>query len=283
MMGKLNMEDKLTKKQILILIILFSIPMIPSCIVSGYNTIKDLFLNGFPVVYNVFSKVKIKESGFFKYITIAETYTGKAYKNDPVIIVGFTDLGLQQEYLHIPKKIKDHPVTDIGYKNGEYVANYYEYPVDIDGNIKKIYVYDNIEKTYSFTGLNTEYYQCDYNKKLFYQDGFPSDEMIKMKNFKHYYIYRDLYDKYSNWPENCSAGNVTFMNNYPNEESDSYYSLDYVNESEMINVPPEPICANYIFTGWYTEQECINKWDFSNIPIISQDEEFKLYAGWLRK
>ena len=167
------MKKKLSKKDKQILLIAILVPfsfLLPSIIGHGFNSLRDILNYGFPVVYNVFSKVKIKESGFFKYITIAETYTGKAYKNDPVIIVGFTDLGLQQEYLHIPKKIKDHPVTNIGYFRGGFLSHAYKYPVEVTGNIKKIYVYDNIKDIYSFKGLNTEYYQCSYNDNTFIQN-----------------------------------------------------------------------------------------------------------------
>jgi len=73
------------------------------------------------------------------------------------------------------------------------------------------------------------------------------------------------------------------MNNYPNEIRDSYYSLDNVKDDEKINMPPNPTLENYIFKGWYQEPECINEWDFSMIPSMSHDEEFKLYASWHEK
>ena len=44
-----------------------------------------------------------------------------------------------------------------------------------------------------------------------------------------------------------------------------YYYVDYVEYVEkIINIPPEPIRNGYTFSGWYTESDCINEWDFDN-------------------
>ena len=54
------------------------------------------------------------------------------------------------------------------------------------------------------------------------------------------------------------------------------------------NVPPEPTRKGYKFAGWYTEKDCVNKWDFDNVPTVSNNDddsffEFALYAKWTKK
>ena len=45
---------------------------------------------------------------------------------------------------------------------------------------------------------------------------------------------------------------------------------------DNVIVPSDPKREEYIFTGWYTEPECINLYDFNNQVSGS----FTLYAGW---
>jgi len=47
---------------------------------------------------------------------------------------------------------------------------------------------------------------------------------------------------------------------------------------DNVIVPSDPKREEYIFTGWYTEPECINLYDFNNQVSGS----FTLYAGWSR-
>ena len=74
--------------------------------------------------------------------------------------------------------------------------------------------------------------------------------------------------------------NIVFMNNYSAEMNRGYYWLDNIMMGEIISLPPMPERNGYEFTGWYTEPECINKWDFDMTLELEKDEEFRLYAGW---
>ena len=67
-----------------------------------------------------------------------------------------------------------------------------------------------------------------------------------------------------------------------------YYYVDNIEAGSTIqNIPPNPTRTGYKFGGWYTEKECVNKWDFDNFPPISDDDqtfvEFTLYAKWITK
>ena len=76
---------------------------------------------------------------------------------------------------------------------------------------------------------------------------------------------------YAGWTE-VSYYTVTFNANGGWLSSDSYY---YTTKGQTISPPSDPYsyCS---FTGWYTEPECINLYDF-NSPVTSS---FTLYAGW---
>jgi uncharacterized repeat protein (TIGR02543 family) len=76
------------------------------------------------------------------------------------------------------------------------------------------------------------------------------------------------------------------MNNYSNMNNSTdncgYYWIDDVNSGhKIITVPPDPSRNGYTFGGWYTETECINKWDFET--NIKGSEDLVLYAGWENK
>ena len=78
-----------------------------------------------------------------------------------------------------------------------------------------------------------------------------------------------------------SPANITFMNNYPLEDNDDkYYRLDNVEKDEKLIEPPAPELEGYTFTGWYTEEECVYKYDFNTTLDIEYGDEFVLYAGW---
>lgn len=58
---------------------------------------------------------------------------------------------------------------------------------------------------------------------------------------------------------------------------DPYNSRDqWVSEGETASVPKDPVSLGDTFTGWYTEAECENLYDFDT-PVTS---DLTLYAGW---
>ena len=59
-------------------------------------------------------------------------------------------------------------------------------------------------------------------------------------------------------------------------DSSSFYKM--VTTSDYIDSPKTPTHGSYKFYGWYTEPECINRFDFNQ--KINRDT--KLYAKWVR-
>lgn len=77
------------------------------------------------------------------------------------------------------------------------------------------------------------------------------------------------------------------MTELPKQYKTEYYYIDYVEYGKTIeNIPPEPTVKGYKFNGWYTEADCINKWNFENtLSHLDKDEDFNelcLYAKWIK-
>lgn len=224
----------------------------------------------FIICGQIFKPYEVKRDGYFQYIIVRE-YT------DPFIaIVGFTASGLEQEVIEIPREIDGKPVQRIGFQDRLMLDDYYVY----SENLRKMYIHDNIR-------------YIDFFEEQFKQEGEMNeshvDIMICSMNddfsigfhscFKNIYFYGSMIDKI-NINEKLSPANIVFMNNYSDEINEGYYRLDNIESGETIPDPPDPERTGYEFTGWYTEAECVNKWNFDTPPVIEEGEEFRLYAGW---
>lgn len=46
---------------------------------------------------------------------------------------------------------------------------------------------------------------------------------------------------------------------------------------DYLEEPEPPTREGYVFTGWYSDKNCIYLWDFSEFTV---PQSFTLYAGW---
>lgn len=53
-----------------------------------------------------------------------------------------------------------------------------------------------------------------------------------------------------------------------------------VMHSELVTVSQDPVKEGFVFSGWYTDRDCTNKWDIENDPVSGS---MTLYAGWQAK
>ena len=84
--------------------------------------------------------------------------------------------------------------------------------------------------------------------------------------------------------EHGSTGNRNYVANYSMNSYTIYFNSNggsTVEEidaqyNEEITAPEEPTKEGYTFKGWYTDQECTNKYVFNKMP----NHNITLYAGW---
>lgn len=226
----------------------------------------------------IFTDLEVYRDGFFKYIVVEESgNVSNKNNNEAIAIIGFTGSGMQQEVIDFPREIDGKPVRYISYRDISYFSEaYYELE---SSNLKKVYIHENIEHVYrdAFSGITDR----DNLEIMFCAPKDPFEifaERIYLDS--KVYLYKSVYDSTIFSGSNMCVANVVFLDNYSIVVNDSYYSMDNVKTGEKIVVPPIPARNGYEFTGWYTEPECINAWNFEVVPTIEENAEFRLYAGW---
>ena len=234
------------------------------------------------------SKHKIYEEGYFRYIIVGKNSRFPKDKKDEVIaIIGLTASGQEQEVIDFPRVLVGKNVKHIGYgpkTQGLFTGGYYHIE---SPNLRKIYLHDNIESIGKEVfgsipdlsimvcgakpiAMNESYLLFVYQELYAEADG-------------HYYIMENGTKIYYWLKENLKPANIEFLNNYSDEINKGYYRLDNIESGEKIPQPPVPEREDYEFTGWFTEPECLNIWDFNTVLEIAEDTEFRLYAGWQTK
>lgn len=249
-----------------------------------------LFLTTGLVACNI--DYKIYEDGYWQYIIIGKNnvYSPKNPDDREIAIVGLTESGKEQTSLDVPRTIDGMDVTRIGYsKRSLIMEGGGDYKIE-SSNLERLYLHDNIKQIYT----NALYYF--YLNNLLWEDGlFPYCFKILYCGMIPFditngtpkiFIYKELYNEINlaeayHWTKTfLSISNVAFMNNYSEEINKGYYRADDIENGEKITEPPVPERDGYIFTGWYTETEATNLWDFDTQVDMSDREELRLYAGW---
>ena len=252
-----------------------------------------LFLTTGLVACNI--DYKIYEDGYWQYIIIGKNnvYSPKNPDDREIAIVGLTESGKEQTSLDVPRTIDGMDVTRIGYsKRSLIMEGGGDYKIE-STNLERLYLHDNIKQIYT----NALYYF--YLNNLLWEDGlFPHCFKILYCGMIPFditngtpkiFIYKELYNEINlaeayHWTKTfLSISNVAFMNNYSTENNRGYFRAEDVESGEKIPEPPAPEREGYIFTGWYTEAEAINLWDFDTNTEIPDGEELRLYAGWQAK
>ena len=239
-------------------------------------------------------KHKIYEDGYWQYIVIGKnTHFPQNSEDCEVAIVGLTEIGKEQTSLDVPRTIDGMDVTHIGYyKRSLIMEGGGNYKIE-SPNLERLYLHDNIKQICT----NALYYF--YSNNLLWEDGlFPHCFKILYcgtipfnltNGIPKIFIYKELYNEINlaeafHWTKTfLSISNVAFMNNYSAAVNRGYFRAEDVESGEKIPEPPAPEREGYVFTGWYTEAEAINLWDFDTKTEIPDGEELRLYAGWQAK
>ena len=219
------------------------------------------------------NKAPIRESELFQYIYLKENGTRhKNLKTNEIVIVGFTEIGKQQTSLDIPLEINGNPVTMLGIEDQSYSYNH-NWIVEPSEILQQLYIHENI-KFINFKGGNASLFICAESCHIKYG----------------YHSFKEMFCP-SVWFEDTSKtqfgqytiANTTFFLNPPSGvEVDDIYRIENLANNETITRPLDPTIDGCTFTGWYTEKECINSWDFNTIVNFEDLDVFNLYAGWQR-
>ena len=217
----------------------------------------------------IIKELEMHEDGYFQYIIMGNPsrYPFPNERGEAVVaIVGLTESGKEQEAIDIPREIDGMPVLRVGYTDD---VCHNEYYIESE-NLKKFYVHDNIVHITNFEVKSVDLMICSLNENF----GISTSYHKK-------YFYRAMLDDMSEEKrKGYYPANIVFMNNHSEEINGGYYWLDNISMGEKIPLPPNPEREGYAFGGWYTEPECINKWDFDMTLNLEKNEEFRLYAGW---
>lgn len=206
---------------------------------------------------------------------------------DYVEITGLSEEGMEKSALIIPQYMQDMRVNAVR-KRG-FMGNWGN-SIWQSVNLRKLYLPDcivNFDEMTLSECTELEYVIilpiADYNEE--FNEFLPS-----VGNDHNIYVFSDIYfERYKdNRGNSIFPANVTYNYNFERPDNGGVFWLDVVEQGEkIVDLPPsDPVRDRYTFGGWYTEPECINKWDFATdtMPFPDNGEEFyelELYAKWL--
>lgn len=200
--------------------------------------------------------------------------------NDNQCAVGQIAGVQNNDVVFIPTTANGYEVVQLGWELGYY---------DTDNVISSVRLpYLRLYIPGSITSFYRGYFNYVYKAEIFYC-GKVQDIYHLLYDASTVYVPSSDYETYKlNTDEifhkRLFAANISYSLNF--KEGNDYYYIDNEEYGQKIeHVPPIPKRDGYTFNGWYTESECINKWNFEEdcLPVLSDDETFKetkLYAKW---
>ena len=230
----------------------------------------------------------------FSGCNVPATFFGKEFYceviDDYSIAVGNISSNFSSDYIFVPQKINGYTVKKLGFTSGlgfggnGYLTTY----VPDSYTLKRYYCPNTVEaigERYMYMAQNLKVFYCGTVVNLGELNASP--EMYSME----YYVPEEMYSQfYAVIYDTCQnalyKANVAYLLNY--ETDNKYYYVDNYEYGSLIEyIPPVPERKGYEFNGWYTEEECINEWNYvqSTLPVLNEGQEFietKLYAKWTK-
>ena len=224
-----------------------------------------------------------------RYLSIYEEKDPDAY----LCLVGLSKEGEQKKTIVLPKRIDGHPYY-LWFKQRSPVPGYVE--SNFLSGAEKIYLgypgtYSQEEKHQP----NLFVFGCSKMKKVFlnvYARAESASSALHYYN-RPYFIMNTTKD-----PQNLVVGqkkrlaNLQYKYNFEGAKNTGYYWIDDIDNGEKIEVTPDtPEREGYTFGGWYTEEECVNKFDFDTVfnkPVLEEGDIYPddyvtyLYAKWIQ-
>lgn len=209
--------------------------------------------------------IKTSTCGDFSYTII------KKNKEKMAAIVCLSKEGLEKEVIIIPE-----------YLDGYKVYGLYDRGISTQrGRIHST----NLDRLYILSDIKLQRRVC--SRKIFYLFSWTKTYLGNGFTEEYYSSTVNLDDYEKVWDHNVFNANVTYYNNYG--DNDIYWIDDYDNEL-ITYIPENPTRDNYTFDGWYKDAECTISWKFENDIVPSKEydsdnnyvyKETKLYAKWI--
>ncbi len=219
------------------------------------------------LIVSIFSLV-----GCFNHEQVFESdyFTYSIYSNE-VVILGLTNLGMEQETLIIPKEIDGYEVTSLGTESTlTSRAKGHIYSL----NLKRIYLLNPIYiSTYIFDLPELEYIFSLYYMPVSLYLVYAGEEAKYLDVTYSNHIQKEFELNYAN---------LRYRLNIHADQLMDTYLIDYY-ENEIIGYKPlDPSLDGRVFLGWYKDVECTIPWNFEEDIVIFDDlnTETQLYAKW---
>ena len=200
--------------------------------------------------------------------------------NDKQCAIGKIAGVQDNDVVFIPTTANGYEVVQLGWELGYYDT------YNVISSVRLLYLRLYIPG--SITLFYSRYFHCFYKAEIFYC-GKVQDIYHLLYDASTVYVPSSDYEAYKSnsdeiFHKRLFAANISYSLNF--KEGNDYYYIDNEEYGQKIeHVPPTPKRDGYTFNGWYTESECMNKWNFEEdcLPVLSDDETFKetkLYAKW---
>ncbi|MDR0751117.1 MAG: InlB B-repeat-containing protein [Christensenellaceae bacterium] len=188
---------------------------------------------------------------------------------DSIKIIGLTDIGLELEEIVFPTEIYFKPVDGIQIDDTSGHGF-------VSEKAKKFFLPSSV-RVISFVDL---FGNPDEVRTLLIST-VPIKSQVSKYGLAYVIVPKITFEAYLQYrTEAIDAANVTYYYNYSDSPNNGCHWIDYLNEGESIKtIPTAPVREGYAFSGWYTEEECINLFDFKTTKIV--DIEIELYAKWI--
>ena len=196
-----------------------------------------------------------------------------------VNVFGFVESDKEWGTVIIPETINGLPVISIG-RDGFAWSNY------LQGYFKKMYIPVTLQffKPYDMFWHKTIFLIDRQNDELMENRKLLINNRLKSTAHSKFVVFESMYDWYQELfcvEESCSLviANLTYI------VDGVEYWMDDCKDGQYVQIPPTPMKEDFIFDGWYKDEEFLVKWDFSvNRYEKPQDEvSLKLYAKFITK
>ena len=198
-------------------------------------------------------------------------HKSEGFEISNLYLYGLTDSGKEKEYLILPEKYKDKKIDCFGIGFSLFMAGRDfkdEFSSDV---LKKVFINFKLEEGNNWTGVSKNKDGNTYTFVLWYDyDKNVIDQYLNRINEA--IIGYNLFDDFTLMDRIYKTGrevinyiaNVSYIYNYDDAPNGGYYWVDNYDNSLIEYIPPEPTREGYTFDGWYKEEDCINKWDFTS-------------------